>query len=147
MTVLTVFVFLFGGGETRQQHHEDYMPKVAIGLPVFNGADYLEAAITSILGQTFGDFELLISDNASGDKTEEICRHYVGQDPRPVRTTGAQYRRCQQPQLLGPADREPVLQVGSARRCSGAALSRGFRGDARRAAGRSAGVPSLRSDR
>lgn len=58
------------------------MLKVAIGLPVFNGADYLAEAITSILGQTFGDFELLISDNASDDGTEEICRHYVAQDPR-----------------------------------------------------------------
>lgn len=58
------------------------MPRVAIGLPVYNGAEYLENAITSILAQTFGDFELLISDNASDDGTEHLCRHYAGQDRR-----------------------------------------------------------------
>ncbi len=58
------------------------MTRVAIGLPVYNGADYLPDAIGSILAQTFGDFELLISDNASDDGTEEVCRHYVRHDRR-----------------------------------------------------------------
>jgi glycosyltransferase involved in cell wall biosynthesis len=58
------------------------MPKVAIGLPVYNGADYLPNAIASILAQTFGDFELLISDNASDDATEDICRNYARLDRR-----------------------------------------------------------------
>jgi glycosyltransferase involved in cell wall biosynthesis len=57
-------------------------PAVSIGLPVFNGANYLERAIESVLGQTFGDFELLISDNASDDRTPEICRHYAALDQR-----------------------------------------------------------------
>ena len=55
---------------------------VSIGLPVRNGQRYLAQAVESILAQTFGDFELIISDNASTDDTEEICRRYADQDPR-----------------------------------------------------------------
>ena len=58
------------------------MKKVVIGLPVYNGDNYLAAAIDSILAQSYGDFDLLISDNASTDGTEEICRAYVKRDPR-----------------------------------------------------------------
>ena len=58
------------------------MKKIAIGLPVYNGARYLAAAIDSILAQSYGDFDLLISDNASTDGTEEICRNYAQRDPR-----------------------------------------------------------------
>lgn len=58
------------------------MKKVSIGLPVYNGANYVAAAIDSILAQTYGDFDLLISDNASTDGTEEICRAYARQDSR-----------------------------------------------------------------
>ncbi|MBW4518505.1 MAG: glycosyltransferase [Scytolyngbya sp. HA4215-MV1] len=57
-------------------------PKVSIGLPVFNGERYLREAIDSILTQTFTDFELIISDNASTDSTEDICKEYLAQDPR-----------------------------------------------------------------
>lgn len=57
-------------------------PKVTIGLPVYNGENYLSEAIESILNQTFPDFELIISDNASSDRTEEICRHYKKKDNR-----------------------------------------------------------------
>ncbi|MDY6838675.1 MAG: glycosyltransferase [Thermodesulfobacteriota bacterium] len=57
-------------------------PTVSIGLPVFNGELYLEEAILSILSQTFEDFELLISDNASNDSTQDICLHYANLDPR-----------------------------------------------------------------
>jgi glycosyltransferase involved in cell wall biosynthesis len=49
---------------------------------VYNGARYLALTIDSILAQTFGDFELLISDNASTDGTEEICRRYAARDSR-----------------------------------------------------------------
>ncbi len=58
------------------------MSKVTIGLPVHNGSNYLAAAIESILAQTFGDFDLVISDNASTDATEQICRAYAKQDRR-----------------------------------------------------------------
>lgn len=57
-------------------------PRVSIGLPVYNGEKYLDEALDSILGQTFGDFELIISDNGSTDRTEEICRSRAATDPR-----------------------------------------------------------------
>jgi len=52
-------------------------PCVSIGLPVYNGENYLKKTLDSILAQTFQDFELIISDNASTDKTEEICQKYA----------------------------------------------------------------------
>ncbi|MEA5617315.1 glycosyltransferase family 2 protein [Cronbergia sp. UHCC 0137] len=57
-------------------------PKLSIGLPVYNGEKYLQESLDSLLAQTFEDFELIISDNASTDKTEEICRTYAAQDKR-----------------------------------------------------------------
>jgi glycosyltransferase involved in cell wall biosynthesis len=57
-------------------------PRLAIGLPVYNGAAYLAESIEALLGQTYTDFELIISDNASTDATESICRRYATQDPR-----------------------------------------------------------------
>lgn len=56
-------------------------PRLTIGLPVYNGQNYVSQAIESILAQTYQDFELIISDNASTDKTPEICRAYL-KDPR-----------------------------------------------------------------
>ncbi len=58
------------------------MPLVSIGLPVYNGEVYLRDAIDSILNQDFTDFELIISDNASSDSTQEICREYEKRDSR-----------------------------------------------------------------
>jgi glycosyltransferase involved in cell wall biosynthesis len=57
-------------------------PRVSIGLPVYNGQQYLRHALDSLLTQTFGDFELIISDNASNDATPEIGREYAARDPR-----------------------------------------------------------------
>src|SRR5262245_52473779 len=57
-------------------------PTVSIGLAVYNGGQYLAQAIESILGQSYADFELIISDNASTDETETICRSYVARDER-----------------------------------------------------------------
>lgn len=51
-------------------------------MPVFNGERFIAGAIDSILGQTYGHLELIISDNASIDGTEEICRAYLRRDPR-----------------------------------------------------------------
>ena len=59
-----------------------HIPTVSIGLPVFNGENFLEDAITSLLNQTYKDFELIISDNDSTDKTEEICQRFASQDQR-----------------------------------------------------------------
>lgn len=57
-------------------------PRVSIGLPVYNGENFIRDALNSVLAQTFKDFELIISDNASTDATEEICREYATQDSR-----------------------------------------------------------------
>jgi glycosyltransferase involved in cell wall biosynthesis len=56
--------------------------KLSIGLPVYNGEKFLEKCLDSLLAQTFSDFELIISDNASTDNTEAICRTYAAQDQR-----------------------------------------------------------------
>jgi len=57
-------------------------PRLSVGLPVYNGEDYVGQSIESLLGQTYDDFELIISDNASTDATGEICRSYASQDSR-----------------------------------------------------------------
>ena len=57
-------------------------PKVSIGIPVYNGAKYLELALDSLIHQSFWDLEIIISDNASTDRTEEICRSYQSRDDR-----------------------------------------------------------------
>jgi glycosyltransferase involved in cell wall biosynthesis len=55
---------------------------VSVGLPVYNGADYLREALDSLLAQDYLDFELIISDNCSTDETEVICREYEARDAR-----------------------------------------------------------------
>ena len=57
-------------------------PRVSIGLPVYNGERYLVETIGAITAQTFSDFELIISDNASTDRTQEICETCAVCDPR-----------------------------------------------------------------
>jgi glycosyltransferase involved in cell wall biosynthesis len=58
------------------------IPRLSVGLPVYNSSAYVTESIEAILGQTFGDFELIISDNASTDDTGDICRSYLKQDSR-----------------------------------------------------------------
>jgi glycosyltransferase involved in cell wall biosynthesis len=70
-------------------------PSVSIGLPVYNGAATIGRAIIALLGQTFSDFELIISDNGSTDATEEICRDYARRDER--------IRYVRHPRNRGPA--------------------------------------------
>jgi glycosyltransferase involved in cell wall biosynthesis len=57
-------------------------PRLSIGLPVYNGENYLAQALDSILAQTYQDFELIISDNGSTDRTREICEAYEARDAR-----------------------------------------------------------------
>lgn len=57
-------------------------PRISIGLPVFNGENYLGAALDALLAQTYTDFELVVCDNASTDATEAICRRYAAADSR-----------------------------------------------------------------
>ena len=69
-------------------------PTASIGMPVFNGAKYIREALDALLNQTFTDFELIISDNASTDATGEICEEYAHRDRR--------IRYVRQPRNLGP---------------------------------------------
>lgn len=57
-------------------------PRLSIGLPVYNGEDFLAESLDALLGQTYTDFELIISDNASTDGTADICRQYMKRDAR-----------------------------------------------------------------
>lgn len=58
------------------------VPRLSVGLPVYNGEKYLAESLDALLGQTYENFELIISDNASTDGTAEISQHYVEQDAR-----------------------------------------------------------------
>jgi glycosyltransferase involved in cell wall biosynthesis len=57
-------------------------PAISIGMPVYNGAAYLAAALDAVLAQTFQDWELILRDNASTDGTAAICQDYAARDPR-----------------------------------------------------------------
>ena len=57
-------------------------PRLSIGLPVYNGQKFIAESIEALLGQTYTDFELVISDNASTDSTGDICRQYEKKDGR-----------------------------------------------------------------
>src|SRR5450759_3059115 len=58
------------------------LPLVSIGLPVYNAERYLSRALDSLLAQDYPNVELIVSDNASVDGTEEICRSYAQRDAR-----------------------------------------------------------------
>jgi glycosyltransferase involved in cell wall biosynthesis len=60
----------------------EIQPRISIGLPVYNGERFLAEAIEAVLHQTIPDLELILCDNASTDRTEEICRDYAGRDKR-----------------------------------------------------------------
>ena len=63
-------------------------PTVTIGLPVHNGENFIRQAIESVLNQSYQDFELIISDNASTDQTGRLCVELSSKDPR------IRYMRC-----------------------------------------------------
>ncbi len=58
------------------------VPKVSVGLPVYNGARYLADTLDCLLAQTYDDFELIIVDNASTDETQAMCQAYADRDSR-----------------------------------------------------------------
>jgi putative sugar O-methyltransferase len=70
------------------------MKRLTIGMPVYNGAATIAAALDSLLGQTLTDFDLIISDNGSTDDTQAICEAYAARDAR--------LRYIRQPVNLGP---------------------------------------------
>lgn len=82
-------------------------PAVSIGMPVFNGERLISQAIRSLLYQSFGDFELIISDNSSTDRTPDICKFYAHRDSR--------VKYIRQPLNIGAAANfEYVLNVAQA---------------------------------
>ncbi len=58
------------------------MPLVSIGMPLYNGEPYLASALESILAQTFTDFELIVSDNASTDGSPAVVESFAARDSR-----------------------------------------------------------------
>lgn len=69
-------------GHSLSDNKRNAVPRLSIGLPVYNGEHYVGEAIESLLGQTYQDYELIISDNASTDRTASICESYGNQDSR-----------------------------------------------------------------
>ena len=57
-------------------------PRVSVGMPVYNGERHIGETLESLLHQTYQDFELIISDNASTDGTQRICEKYMAMDSR-----------------------------------------------------------------
>lgn len=57
-------------------------PRVTLAMPVFNGENYIAAALASLVAQEFDDIEFIITDNASTDATQAICTNYAARDPR-----------------------------------------------------------------
>lgn len=64
------------------EDHPQETPRLSIGLPVFNAQDNLETALDSLLAQTYTNFELILSDNGSDDRTAAICKEYMQRDSR-----------------------------------------------------------------
>jgi hypothetical protein len=58
------------------------MTRVSVGIPVYNGEKYLAETLDSLLAQSLQEFEIVISDDASTDRTPEICRCYEAKDSR-----------------------------------------------------------------
>ena len=108
-------------------------PRVSIAVPVYNGENYLEYALETALAQTYADFEIVISDNASTDGTEEICRRFVERDSRvallPQRSEPR--RLLELPARTGTFEWR-ILHVAGARRRPRARISGALRGCARR---------------
>lgn len=57
-------------------------PRVSIGMPAYNAASTVRVAIESLLAQTLGDFELIVSDNASTDETRAVVAELAARDTR-----------------------------------------------------------------
>jgi len=82
-------------------------PRVSVVMPVHNALPYLDAAVESVLGQTFSDFEFVILDDASTDGSTERLRQWAARDSR--------IRLLEEEQNLGPArSSERVARAASA---------------------------------
>jgi glycosyltransferase involved in cell wall biosynthesis len=64
--------------------HQSTVPKISVVMPVYNGERYLREAVESVLDQSFSDFEFVIINDASTDKTGEMLSEFARQDERIV---------------------------------------------------------------
>ncbi len=80
-------------------------PRLTIGVPVYNGEDYIAEAIRSHLEQDFTDFELIVSDNCSDDSTPEIVKEFVEADSRVTYSRNTE-------NLGGPANFNRLFRLG-----------------------------------
>lgn len=58
------------------------MQTISVIIPVYNAEEWLRAALASLQGQTYADFEAILVDDGSSDQSPEICREFCGHDPR-----------------------------------------------------------------
>ena len=68
------------GGDTAPRAQR--IPRVSLGMPLYNAERYLSKAFDALLAQDYDDFEIIVCDNASTDATWEICKQYAGKDRR-----------------------------------------------------------------
>lgn len=81
-------------------------PRLSIGVPVYNGEDYIREAIESHLEQDFGDFELVVSDNCSTDATADIVNEIASSDKRVIYS-------CNDDNVGGPANFNRLFRLTS----------------------------------
>lgn len=81
-------------------------PRLTIGVPVYNGEDYIAEALGSHLDQDFDDFEIVISDNCSTDATPDIVREFMARDDR------ISYSRNDE-NIGGPANFNRLFRLGT----------------------------------
>ena len=68
-------------GNSAQIHNREKVPLASVVLPVYNGEQYLRAAVESLLGQSLQDIEIIIINDGSTDRTHEIINELI-RDPR-----------------------------------------------------------------
>ena len=68
-------------------------PQVSIVLPTYNGERYIEESIDSVISQSFTDWELIIVDDCSSDKTPSIVDGFAKRNNRIKKTVPAIFRR------------------------------------------------------